>query len=157
MRKFVSLVLSLLFALGITAALAEGSAAQAVSAMNPENYPYFYVMGISTVETQTSPVIVVKGCFGDFLLNEDDGEADLDVFGFDEENPVELKLSDDCAVLMPMDFDENIVLNLPCQDILQWFAAQNEGKEEPYTFYAVLTLDQTNQVTKLEYQYFPWG
>ena len=157
MKKLVCLVFSLLFAFGCTFALAEGNAAETVSAMNPESYPYFYVMGISKAETQTSPVIVVNGCFGDFLLNEDDGEADLDVFGFDEENPVELKLSDDCVVLMPMDFDDNIVVNLPCEDILQWFAAQNEGKEEPFTFYAVLTLDEANQVTKLEYQYFPWG
>ncbi len=157
MKKLVCLALSLLLALGCTATLAEGNAAEAVGAINPENYPYFYVLGISQTDADASSAIVVKGCFGDFLLTDDDGEADLDLFGFDEENPVELLLADDCVVLMPMDFDENIALNLPCQDILQWFAGQNEGGEEPFSFYAVLTLDDKDQVTQLAYQHFPWG
>lgn len=76
---------------------------------------------------------------------------------FDRHNPVELLLAEDCVALMPMDFDKNIALNLPCQDILHWFAEQNEGEEEPFTFYAVLTLNDKNRVTQLAYQYFPWG
>lgn len=157
MKKLVCLTLAILFAFGCTFALAQGSDTEKAAAINPENYPYFYVMGISQPETEASSFIVVNGCFGDFQLKDDDGEVDLDVLGFNEETLVEIKLADTCEVLMPEDFDDNIVVNLPCEDILQWFAAQNEGKEEPFTFFAVLTLDDSNQVTKLEYQYFPWG
>ncbi len=157
MKKLVCLALVLLFSLGCTLALAQGSETENAFAVNPENYPFFYVMGISKAETEVSNAIVVSGCFGDFQLKDNDGEADLDIFGFDEENPVELMLADTCEVLMPADFGDNIVTNLPCEDILQWFATQNVEEDMPFTFYAVVTLDESNQVTKLEYQYFPWG
>ena len=157
MKKLFGLVLSLLLALGCTVAPAQGGDAGKALALNPENYPYFYVMGISQAQADASSAIVVNGCFGDFQLSDADGEADLDVSGFDEENPVELSLAEDCVVLMPVDLNENVITNLPCQDILQWFAEQSGGEAEPFTFYAVITLDETNQVTQLAYQYFPWG
>lgn len=157
MKNLNCTVLALLIALGCTFALAQGSTGEKALAVNPEDYPYFYVMGIKQPETDAPSAVLVSGCFGDFKTNEDEAEADLTVLGFDEENPVELRLADTCEILLPADFSDNIMINLPCNDILQWFAAQNKDETMPLTFYAVLTLDETNQVTKLEYRYFPWG
>jgi hypothetical protein len=157
MNKLVCMALTLLLALSCTLTRTQGSGAAKSGTVNPENYPYFYVMDIRQVETDTSSAIMLSGCFGDFKATEDKAEPDLDVLGFDEEHPVELRLKDTCEVLLPEDFGDNIMVNLPCKDILQWYTAKNEGETDPLTFYAVLTLDESNQVTKLEYQYFPWG
>ena len=157
MKNLTCTVLALLIALGFTFAQAQGSTAEKAIAFNPENYPYFYVMDIKQSKTDASSAVLVSGCFGDFKPNEDEAEADLTVLGFDEEDPVELRLADTCEILLPADFCDNILANLPCNDILQWFTVRNKDETMPLTFYAVLTLDEANQVTKLEYQYFPWG
>ena len=113
MKKLVCLVLVIMLALVQSIALAQISSTENAVPINSENYPYFYVMGISQPQAEASSSILLKGCFGDFQSNDSDGEADLNVFGFDEENPIELKLADDCLIFTPMDFDENIATNHP--------------------------------------------
>ena len=155
MKRFVCIMITLGFILGCSAASAEQSATEASSVINPENYPYFYVTKIT--QTEESSPVVISGCFGDFQNTGDDSGANLQTFGFDESSPVTLPLATDCEILLPKDLLDNITENIPCDDILRWFQAQSEALELPFTFYAVLTLNESDQVTKLAYQYFTWG
>lgn len=156
MRKPVCLVLALLLVLGCSVAWAQGTGTVTENALNPENYPWFLVLSIR--QTDDSSPIVVTGCFGDYVTAEDaEVTEDMQALGFDRENPLELLLADSCEILLPADFSDNIMDNLPCEDILQWYADRSEEVGEPITFNAEVTLDETNQVIKLEYVYFPWG
>ncbi|MDD4080769.1 MAG: hypothetical protein PHP02_05085 [Eubacteriales bacterium] len=137
-------------------ALAQHGRAVMVVPVNPEDYPYFLVMDVAQAEAGSLPVIVITGCFGDFRMEGADGESNPGFLGFDEENPVQLELAETYEALLPEDFSNNIMANFPQEDILGWWARQTE-EYAPLTFFAVVTLNELNQITGLEYQYFPWG
>ena len=160
MKKWLCVLATLaLLCVSMTAcAETEEQPTTAPSALNPEGYPYFMVLEVAEgPQVEGLLPLTVKGCFGDYQMYDD--EEDVSSMGFDMDNPCAVQLAEDCEILMPVDFYDNIMDVVPCEDLLAWYQQQSDGEnmDIPLSFHTKLEFNDQGFVTRMEYVYFPWG
>ena len=101
---------------------------------------------------ETEPQLTLQGTFGTIDMSH--GEWDMEFIGFNLKDVYSFSLAVDCVLLMPADLT-NPAENARCKDLQKWYDEACEKLFDHFYFYAYYTLNDKDELTRLEYVYLP--